>query len=405
MDSGSVAWILTSMAMVIFMTPGLALFYGGMVRSKNLLSMLMMNIICMGVVSILWAVIGFSLAGGQGSFMGGFDHAFMAGINEGDSLLNFVFALSFAIITPALISGAIADRMRFSAWLAFICAWSVLVYSPVAHWVWGEGGWIRDGWLEQHFASLDFAGGTVVHVNAGAAALVAAIMLGKRRGWPKTPMPPHSLHLTILGAGILWFGWFGFNAGSALAADDSAILAAVNTQLAAGAAMVGWLIIERIKTGHATTLGAASGAVAGLVAITPGAAYVTGMMPIVIGLCAGALCFYAISLKHKLGFDDALDVVGVHLVGGLFGSLALGFVANNAVFTDHAEGLFFGGGFDLLIGQLISNGAAFAYSAGLTFVILKVVDALVPGGIRATEEEEMQGLDLSYHAETAYDLV
>lgn len=217
-------------------------------------------------------------------------------------------------------------------------------------------------------------------------------------------MPPHSLHLTILGAGILWFGWFGFNAGSALAADDNAILAAVNTQLAAGAAMVGWLIVERVKTGHATTLGAASGAVAGLVAITPGAAYVTGMMPIVIGLGAGALCFWAISLKHKLHFDDALDVVGVHLVGGLFGSLALGFVASNAAFTDHAEGLFFGGGFDLLIGQVISNGAAFIYSAGLTFVILKVIDALVPGGIRASDDEELQGLDLSYHAETAYDM-
>jgi Amt family ammonium transporter len=349
-DSGDTAWLLTSSALVLFMTPGLALFYGGMVRAKNVLAMLMQNFFAMGIVTVLWVLFGFSLAFGKfgdGGWLGNFDYVGLKGLQNtigtfapGIPDYAFVsFQLTFAIITPALITGAIADRMRWAAWVGFITLWSILVYLPVAHWIFG-GGWLFER------GALDFAGGAVVHVNAGAGALALVLLLGRRRDWPHHPMPPHSLPLTLLGTGILWFGWFGFNAGSALAANTVAAEAFMNTFVAAAAAMLGWLIIERLRTGHATTLGAASGAVAGLVAITPCAGFVGGLAPIVIGAIAGVVCYLAIAMKFRFAYDDALDVVAVHLVGGLIGSILLGLFADAAVNPAGRDGLFFGGGWD-----------------------------------------------------------
>jgi ammonium transporter, Amt family len=410
LDSGNTAWVLASGALVLFMTPGLAFFYGGMVRSKNVLGMLMQNFFSMGLVSILWAVVGFSLAFGDGGkFIGNFDMAglkhladaayILPGYRDAYALsippLAFcLFQLMFAIITPALITGAIADRVKFRGWVVFLASWLILVYSPVAHWVFSPTGWLfKEG-------ALDFAGGTVVHINAGIAALAAVLVAGKRRGWPNETMPPHSLPLTLLGTGILWFGWFGFNAGSALGANNLAAQAFLNTNNAAAAAMIGWLIIERLKSGHATTLGAASGAVAGLVAITPCAGFVGGLAPIVIGFSAGVICFLAIQLKFKFGYDDSLDVVGVHLVGGIVGSLMVGVFADKAVNSAGADGLFFGGGGTLLGKQLLAVGATLVWSFVISFILAKVIDATI--GFRCTEEEEVGGLDLSQHAETAY---
>ena len=324
MDSGNTAWVLVSAALVLFMTPGLAFFYGGMVRSKNVLGMLMQNFFSMGLVSVLWALVVFSLAFGDGGdWIGNFDFAGLKDLSNVDTVLPgyvdelaltippmvFVaYQMMFAVITPALITGATADRMKFAGWVAFLALWLVLVYAPVAHWVFSPTGWLFQR------GALDFAGGTVVHINAGIAALVLAIVLGKRKGWPGEGMPPHNLPWTLLGTGILWFGWFGFNAGSALGANNTAGLALMNTQLAAAAAMLTWLVVEKLKDGHATTLGAASGAVGGLVAITPCAGLVSGMAPLVIGGVAGVVCYLAIQLKTKLGYDDSLDVVCVHLV-------------------------------------------------------------------------------------------
>jgi len=392
-------WILVSSALVMFMTPGLAFFYGGMVRSKNILGMLMMNFFSLGLTSVLWVVVGYSLAfSGGGNWIGNLDAAWLSGVADNaanSDLLFMAFQMTFAVITVALITGAIADRIRFSAWVWFMGLWIVLVYAPVAKWVWG-GGWIFDS------GALDFAGGAVVHINAGAAALAAVLIIGKRKGWPKTQMPPHNLPWTLLGAGILWFGWFGFNAGSALAADGIAVQAFVNTHVAAASAMLGWLAVERIKTGHATTLGAASGLVAGLVAITPCAGFVGGMAPVAIGAVAGALCFLAIGLKVKLGYDDSLDVVGVHMVGGLVGSLLLGFFADTAINGGGVDGWFFGGGSTLFVDQVVASAAVLAFSFIVSAVILLVLKAVLPGGIRVTEEEEEQGLDLSQHAESGY---
>ena len=408
-DSGNTAWVLASAALVLFMTPGLALFYGGMVRSKNVLGMLMQNFFCMGLVSVLWAAVAYSLAfSGTGKYIGNFDLAWMRDVATtlptGFSLsippLSFsAFQLMFAIITPALITGAIADRMKFSAWFWFLGLWLILVYTPVAHWVFSPSGWLFQR------GALDFAGGTVVHINAGIAALAAVLVIGRRRGWPKHPMPPHSLPFTLLGTGILWFGWFGFNAGSALAADGIAAQAFVNTNMAAAAAMLSWLLFERIKTGHATTLGGASGAVAGLVAITPCAGFVGGMSPIYIGLIAGALCYFACSIKFRFGYDDALDVVGVHLVGGLVGSLLLGLFADAAFNSAVAdEGVINGGGWALMGEQVIAVVATLVWSFVLTFVILKVLQMVIPGGIRVSEEDEETGLDLTQHSEVGYSL-
>ena len=410
LDSGNTAWVLASGALVLFMTPGLAFFYGGMVRSKNVLGMLMQNFFCMGLVSVLWAVVAFSLAFGDGGkFIGNFDFVGLSKIGDETFVLPgyvdnlamtipplafCLFQLMFAIITPALITGAIADRVKFRGWVVFLGAWLLLVYSPVAHWVFSPTGWLFD------LGALDFAGGTVVHINAGIAALAAVLVAGKRKGWPNEAMPPHSLPLTLLGTGILWFGWFGFNAGSALAADGIAAQAFLNTNNAAAAAMLGWLLVERIKGGHATTLGGASGAVAGLVAITPCAGFVGGLAPIIIGFSAGILCFLAIQLKFKLGYDDSLDVVGVHLVGGIVGSLMVGLFADTAVNSGGADGLFFGGGGELLGKQFVAVGATMVWSFVISFVLAKVIDATI--GFRVSQDDEAVGLDLTQHAEHAY---
>ena len=410
MDSGNTAWVLASAALVLFMTPGLAFFYGGMVRAKNILGMLMQNFFCMGLVSVLWALVVFSLAFGGGSkWIGNLDFIGLKDLGTEDAVLpgyvdDFAltvpalawcaFQLMFAIITPALITGAIADRMKFAAWALFAGLWLVLVYAPVAHWVFSPTGWLFQR------GALDFAGGTVVHINAGVAALALVLVLGKRRGWPGEAMPPHALPYTLLGAGILWFGWFGFNAGSAGGANTLAAQAFLNTHMAAAAAMLGWLIVERIKGGHATTLGAASGLVAGLVAITPCAGFVGGVAPLIIGLIAGVACFLAIQFKFKFGYDDSLDVVGVHLVGGLTGSILLGFFADTKVNGLGFDGLFFGGGADLLLDQLVAIVATLVWSGVISFVLAKGIDAAI--GLRVTPEQEAEGLDVTQHAEAGY---
>ena len=397
LDSGNVAWVLMSAALVLFMTPGLALFYGGMDRSRNVLNMLMMNFWCLLTIPILWVVVGFSLSSVpfENDFIGGFDNAFLDGLNisgedGGMTLAIIAFLGMFAVITPALISGAVADRMKFSAWAIFAPAWMLLVFVPVFKWIYG-------GFLGQR-GSLDFAGGTAIHVNAGIAALACVLVLGKRK---TLGSPPHSMPLVMLGTGILWFGWFGFNAGSALAANGTAIQAFMNTFLAAAAAGLAWAVVERIRDGHFTNLGAASGIVAGLVAITPGAGFVAGMSPIYIGLIAGVACCFAVGLKTKLGYDDALDVVGVHFVGGLVGSLLIGLFSDPSYFgTENMEGLFFGGDAELLLEQALANGVAIVWSFGVTLVLMLLLKATI--GVRVSDAEESQGLDLAEHGETAY---
>jgi Amt family ammonium transporter len=409
MDAGNTAWMLAATALVLFMTPGLALFYGGMVRGKNVLGMLMQNIFAMGLLAVVWAAIAFSLAfgdAGNGGFIGNFDYVWLKDVGPAltdQEFLSFLtipfilfcaYQMTFAIITPALITGATADRLKFSAYAVFIGVWLVLVYGPIAHMVFA-GGWLAD------MGALDFAGGAVVHMNAGAAALALVLLIGKRKGYPDTPMQPHNLPLTVLGTGILWFGWAGFNAGSALAADGIAGQAIMNTFLAASAAMLGWLVVERLKDGHATTLGGASGAVAGLVAITPCAGFVGGMAPVYIGLTAGAVCYLALGLKKSFGFDDSLDVVAVHLVGGLAGSLLLGFFADAAINPAVTnEGVFLGGGGSLLWDQIVASVVTLAYSFGVSLAIGLAIDATM--GLRVDDAAEDEGLDLSQHAEVAY---
>ena len=408
-QNGATAWVLVSIALVAFMTPGLAFFYGGMVRAKNVLGMLMQNIFAMGLISVLWAVVGFSLAfGGDGKYIGNFDFAFMKDLSTitelpgytGDFgllipiMAFFAFQMMFAVITPALITGATADRLKFSAYAIIIGVWGVIVYPTVAHWVFSPNGWLFK------LGALDFAGGAVIHVNAGVAALAIVLVLGNRKGWPREAMPPHNLPYTILGTGILWFGWFGFNAGSALAANGLAAQAVVNTHLAAAAAMCSWLLVEKLKAGHASTLGAASGAVAGLVAITPCAGFVGGMSPIYIGLIAGAVCYLALSLKTKFGFDDSLDVIAVHLVGGILGAVLLGFLSDKKINSLGANGLFYGGGTELLQDQFVALGATIVFSFTITWVLAKVLDRTI--GLRVSTEDELVGLDQSQHAESAY---
>lgn len=408
-DTGATAWVLISIALVAFMTPGLAFFYGGMVRAKNVLGMLMQNIFAMGLISVLWATVGFSLAfGGTGKYIGNFDFAFMKNLSTitelpgytGDFglvipiMAFFAFQMMFAVITPALITGATADRLKFSAYAILIGVWAVIVYPTVAHWVFSPNGWLFQ------LGALDFAGGAVIHVNAGVAALAIVLVMGNRKGWPREAMPPHNLPFTVLGTGILWFGWFGFNAGSALAANGLAAQAIVNTHLAAASAMCGWLVVEKLKAGHATTLGAASGAVAGLVAITPCAGFVGGMSPIYIGLIAGVVCYLALTLKTKFGFDDSLDVIAVHLVGGILGAILLGFFADVKVNSLGFDGLFNGGGTELLQDQLVALGATIVFSFTITWVMAKVLDRTI--GLRVSTEHELVGLDQSQHAESAY---
>jgi len=401
-NSGDTAFMLVATAMVMFMTPGLALFYGGMVRSKNVLSVMMQSFFCLGIVSIIWVLYGYSLAFGPdiGGFIGGLQYLGLNNVTTGigpysktiPHLLFCAFQLMFAVITPALITGAYAERMKFSAFVLFTIIWTTLVYLPVCHWVWG-GGWIGK------MGALDFAGGTVIHINSGAAALVAALVLGKRKGWQKESMHPNNLPMTILGAGILWFGWFGFNAGSALSAGPVAVLALITTQVATGAGAISWVLAEWKIQGKPTTLGAASGAIAGLVAITPACGFVGPLPAVLIGLAAGAICYGAVLCKAKIGYDDALDVVGVHGVGGLWGALATGLFASTALNPGGANGLFYGHPQQLAI-QAIAAVSVIAYSIVLTFIILKVIDALV--GLRVDTEEEVQGLDVIEHQEVGY---
>jgi Amt family ammonium transporter len=391
------------------MTPGLALFYGGMVRSKNVLGTLMHSFFAMGLISILWVLIGYTLAFGpdHGGLIGGLDFLGFHGVSSnaphpaglGATIPHSSFAIfqmMFAIITPALITGAFAERIKFSGYIVFMSLWLLLVYAPVAHWVWHP-----DGWLFK-LGALDFAGGTVVHINAGIAALVAVIVVGKRRGFGKEAFVPHNLTLTILGTGILWFGWFGFNAGSALGANGLAASAFLATNLGAAAGAVGWALMESMKDRKATTLGVASGAVAGLVAITPASGYVGPLGAIAIGLLGGVICSWAVSLKFRFGYDDSLDVVGVHMVGGLVGALATGIFSTAAINEFGADGLLAGGGLALLGKQAVAVGATLAFSFIVTMIICKVVDATV--GLRVTEEDEITGLDLSQHSEVGYSL-
>jgi ammonium transporter, Amt family len=407
MNSADTAFVLVSAALVMLMTPGLALFYGGMVRSKNILATLMENFIMLGVVGVLWALWGYSLAFGPdiGHFIGNLDYIGLMGVGTepfkaySETIPHQTFMIyqaMFAIITPALITGAFAERMKFSTFLVFMVLWVTLVYCPVAHWVWGDGGWLKN------LGALDFAGGTVVHINAGVAALAAALVVGKRQGYGNhATFIPHNLPMTVLGAGLLWFGWFGFNAGSALAANALASSAFTATHLATCAATLSWVGVEWIVRGKPTTLGAASGAVAGLVAITPAAGFVGPMAAILIGLGAGAICYLAVLAKPKLGYDDSLDVVGVHCVGGVWGALATGLFASKVVNSAGADGLFYGNPGQFLI-QVIAVVVTMVFSFVLSYILFKILDATM--GLRVTPEEEVAGLDISEHQETGYSI-
>ncbi len=406
-DKGDTAWMLTSSALVLMMTaPGLALFYSGMVRQKNALATLMHSFIIMALISVQWVLWGYSVAFGpdKGGIIGGLEWIGLRGVGTEPyeayaktipHQAFMLFQMMFAIITPALITGAFAERKKFSAFILFVLLWATLVYDPLAHWVWGDGGWLKK------MGALDFAGGTVVHISSGVSALVCALMIGKRRGYGHQPMQPHNLPMTVMGAALLWFGWFGFNAGSALEANGLAVSAFLATNTAAAAAALGWMFTEWMTRGKPTVLGAASGAVAGLVAITPASGYVGPVSALIIGGLAGLLCYSACNFKSKLGYDDSLDVVGVHGVGGTWGAIATGLWASKAVNPDGADGLFFGNPGQLWT-QIVAILASYALAAVMTAVILKVVDAIV--GLRVPEEDEVAGLDLSQHSETAYVL-
>ena len=419
LNTGDTAWVLASTALVLLMTPGLALFYGGMVRAKSVLNMMMMSMVTIGIVSVLWVIYGFKLAFGYEANSQWYGALSLSGLgsavneltNNGGvypiPLLAFAaFQLMFAIITPALISGAIADRTKFTAWAVFVGVWVTLVYFPVAHWVFAFGNKVGDNVSGAGFLAArgveDFAGGTAVHINAGAAGLALAIVLGKRVGWRRESMRPHSMPLVLIGAGLLWFGWFGFNAGSALGANGVAALALMNTQVATAAAALGWLLVEKLRDGHPTSLGVASGAVAGLVAITPACAFVAPWAAVVIGLIAGILCALAVGLKYKFNFDDSLDVVGVHLVGGLWGCLSIGLFGSSAINSLGLDGIFYGGGTVLLGKQAFGAFFVMAYSFIATLIIGFIIEKTI--GFRVKPESEAAGIDYDQHAETAYEL-
>ncbi|WP_027343843.1 ammonium transporter [Hamadaea tsunoensis] len=410
-DTGNTAWLLASSALVLLMTPGLAFFYGGLNRSKSVLNMMMMSFSCIGIISVLWLLYGFSLAFGSNSHEGiqnflGSISTYMGNkvfVNETwlttgiPTYVVLAFQMMFAIITVALISGSISDRAKFGGWVVFAIGWFTVVYVPVAHMVWGGG------LIGAKIGALDFAGGTAVHINAGAAALALALVLGKRVGWPKDNFKPHNVPFVALGAGLLWFGWFGFNAGSELTADGVTAVAFVNTQVATAAALLGWLLVEWIK-GKPTLVGASSGAVAGLVAITPACAYIAPWAATLLGLVAGAVCALAVSLKFKIGFDDSLDVVGVHFVGGWIGSLWIGLFATASVggaYVAHGDGLFVGGGADQLWRQALGSGIVTVWSFVVAFALGWIIDKTI--GFRASVETEVEGIDIAEHAETAYD--
>jgi Amt family ammonium transporter len=409
LNTGDTAWMLISTGLVVLMIPGLALFYGGMVRVKSALNMMMMSFGALAIVFVLWIAFGFSLVfgdsvGGKGLVGDISQFAFLNGLDNSTALIGTIpaavfvaFQGIFAAITVALISGSIADRAKFGAWMVFAGIWATIVYFPVAHWVFAFDGFVAKtgGWIANDLGALDFAGGTAVHINAGAAGLALSIILGKRVGFGKTPMRPHSLPLVMLGAALLWFGWFGFNAGSAVASNGTAGLALLNTIGATTAAVLSWLIVEKLRDGHATSLGAASGVVAGLVAITPACAAVNASGALIIGFVAGALCALSVGLKFKLGFDDSLDVVAVHLVGGIVGTIMIGFVGVDV-------GLFDGGGTEQLLKQVIGVAAVFAYSFIATMIIGKIVDLTI--GFRISKDSEVAGIDLAIHAERAYEL-
>jgi Amt family ammonium transporter len=424
LDTGNTAWLLASSALVLIMTPGLALFYGGLNRAKSVLNMMMMSFSCIGLISVLWLLYGFSLSFGTNSstgtnrFIGNFTQYLgqklfideIWGVTstapDGTGIPTYVilaFQMMFAIITVALISGAISDRAKFSGWVLFAFGWFTIVYVPVAHWIWG-GGFIGGATNSLH--ALDFAGGTAVHINAGSAALALAFVLGKRVGWPKENFRPHNVPMVALGAGLLWFGWFGFNAGSELTADKVTAVAFVNTQVATAAALLGWVIVEWIR-GRPTMVGASSGAVAGLVAITPACGFISPGGAVILGLVAGAVCALAVGLKYKLGFDDSLDVVGVHFVGGWIGSLSIGFFATSSVNATYigdglaSNGLFYGGGLTQLGRQAACSGIVTVYSFALAFGIGWLIEKTV--GFRATPEAEVEGIDVAEHAESGYE--
>lgn len=403
-DTGDTTWLLISTALVMLMTPGLALFYGGMVRKKNVLGTIMQSFIALGLVTVQWVLVGYSLAFGPdiGHVIGGPQWFGLTGVGLDPNpdyaatvphQAFMVFQMMFAVITPALITGAFAERFKFSTYIVFVLAWSTLVYAPLAHWVWGVGGWIHN------LGALDFAGGLVVHISSGVSALAAALIVGKRKGHGHDSMPPHNMTMTLLGAAILWFGWFGFNGGSAVASGMLATSAFVATHIAAATAAVSWLLVEWAQRGKPTILGAASGCVAGLVAITPASGFVGPMSALLIGLGAGALCYVGVNIKNKLGYDDSLDAVGVHGVGGTFGALATGLFASKAINPGGADGLLFGN--SSLIGiQFVSIVAASVFAFSMTWLILKVLKSTM--GLRVNQEDEEEGLDLSQHGESGY---
>ena len=420
LDGGDTAWVLTSSALVLLMTPALAFFYGGMVRAKHTLAMLMQNFAAIGVVSVTWVLIGFAWAfGGDNQWLGDLHYVGLQHMNDVVPTLDgaqttptmaiVAFQLTFAIITPALITGSTADRWKFGAFVAFVTVWSILIYAPVAHWVFDGYGFLNRSLIPSshgHFFAEDFAGGTVVHINAGAAGLAMAFLLGKRKGWPKEQMRGHNIPFVLLGAGLLWFGWFGFNAGSALTASDLASYAWVNTNTATATAMLGWLVAEKIRYGKSTALGAASGAVAGLVAITPCAGWVSPFGSLFIGFIAGFVCAYAISLKNKIGLDDSLDVGGVHFVGGWIGTILVGFFSTKGTNPLGNDGVFYGGGghyggFMLVFHQILAAGTVTIYSFVGTLIIATVIGLFFKN--RVTEEAEYEGLDTAIHGESAYD--
>ncbi|MDV6283189.1 ammonium transporter [Rhodococcus jostii] len=402
-DAGATAWLLISTALVLLMTPGLALFYGGMVRSTGVLNMIMMSFVSIALVTVAWLVAGYSLIFGDdigGGLIGGLEHLGMVGIDpttvhgQVPEILFATFQLTFAIITAALISGAIADRAKFSAWMIFVPVWALVVYAPVAHWVWNPQGWIAQ------FGALDYAGGLVVEIVSGASGLALALVLGPRLGFRSESMRPHNLPLVLLGVGLLWFGWFGFNAGSALAADGTAAAIFLNTLVAGCTGLLGWLLVEQKRDGHPTTFGAASGVVAGLVAITPSCGTVSMVGALIVGAVAGVVCSFAVGWKFRLGYDDSLDVVGVHLMGGIVGTLLIGLLAT-AVMTDGPEGLFYGGGFAQLGKQLLAVVVVALYAFGVTYALGKLIDRIF--GFRVSAEDESSGIDLALHAESAYE--
>lgn len=411
-NSGDTAWVLASGALVLFMTPGLAIFYGGMVRAKSALNMMMMSFAAIGVTTIIWVLYGYSLAFGQShsGLIGGFEHIGLAKtLNElvgpeGHQIPTLAFAmfqLTFAIITVALLSGAIADRTKYGSWVLFVAVWITLVYLPVAHWAFasqsGAGGWIVD-----KLGALDFAGGTVVEINSGAAALALALVLGKRDGFRKDPMRPHNMPLVLLGAGMLWFGWFGFNAGSALSAGSLAATAMINTQIASAAASMSWVLFEKRRDGKATTLGVASGAIAGAVVITPACGFINPIGALILGLIAGVVSAYAVSRKYKFGYDDSLDVVGVHGISGIIGMIGIGVLATITVNAAGRDGLIAGGGASLLLDQIIAIAVVAVFSFSATWLIAKAISATI--GFRVFKDDELTGLDTVYHAESAYDI-